>query len=174
MKEKLAAFKARHPSAYQFIMFAYLGIYVSAIDIAVYSLCNYLIFSGLAATPFSWWLIKYPVSAGGLCALLSFGVSFAVSQTFSFIINRKKTFEADNNVALSALLYAAMVLITYFFQLWLPSLVGPAIYGWIGATWGGLLIKCFNMTSSMLIQFPINKWVIMRKRGKGRRNPAGA
>ena len=56
-----------------------------------------------------------------------------------------------------------MVILVYFLQLYLPTLLRAPIVSVIGATLGDLLVKMINMTVSMLIQFPANKWLIMRR-----------
>lgn len=148
----------------QFIVFFLLSIVTTVVDLGTFSLFNYLIFTGLKTIPFQWWLFDYSVINGGLCAFLSFSISFALSQTFNFFIQRKITFGANNNVLYSGIMYAVMVLLVFFFQLWVPTLVREPIVNLVGANWGDFIIKNFNMTISFLIQFPMNKWVIMRQR----------
>jgi len=148
----------------QFIIFFLLSIVTTVVDLGTFSLFNYLIFTSLKTIPFQWWLFDYSIINGGLCAFLSFSISFVLSQTFNFFIQRKVTFGANNNVLYSGIMYAAMVLLVFFFQLWIPTLARGPIVNLVGENWGDFIIKNFNMTISFLIQFPMNKWVIMRQR----------
>ncbi len=60
-----------------------------------------------------------------------------------------------------------MVVGVYFLQLYVPTLIRASIVAAIGPVIGDLLVKAINMVLSMMIQFPLNKWVIMRQ-GKKR------
>ncbi len=160
---RFALWKQRHETLWQLVMFILMSGITTLVDLGTFALCNFWIFSSLADRSFSWWLIDYTVANGGLTAFLSFAVSFAVSQTFNFFLQRKTTFKANNNVGKSAVMYAVMVIFVYFLQLYIPTLIRAPIVAAMGTTLGDLLIKVINMVISMLIQFPINKWVIMRK-----------
>ncbi len=157
-------------SLWQFILFTLLSLVTTVVDLGTFSLFNYAIFLRFKTTAFSWWVFDYSVLNGGLCAFLSFALSFAISQTFNFIIQRKATFKATNNILFSALMYAVMVLSVLFFQLWFPTLVREGIVRFAGETWGDVIVKMMNMTISFAIQFPVNKWVIMRRK-KPTENP---
>lgn len=164
---KLKAFsqrvKAKAQTLWELVMFFLMSGITTIVDLGVFALCNFLIFVNLRATPFSWWLLEYGPDNGGMCAFLSVAVSFAISQTVNFFLQRKATFSATNNVALSAIMYAVMVVAVYFLCLWLPSVIGAPIYALLGAGLGALAVKLLLQLVSALIQFPINKWVIMRK-----------
>lgn len=157
------AWKQRHETLWQFILFSLMSGFTTVVDLGTFAICNFWLFASLGDTPFSWWLINYSVQNGGIRAFLSFAISFAISQTFNFFLQRKTTFKANNNLGRSAAMYALMVLLVYFLQLYIPTLVYAPIIAALGETLGDLAIKFSNMIVSMLIQFPINKWVIMRK-----------
>ena len=162
LKSSLTKWKAAHGAFWQFIVFMLMSCITTVVDLGSFSLLNFWAFSHLKEQAFSWWLINYSVAAGGLCAFLSFALSFAVSQTFNFFLQRKATFKADNNLLFSGVMYAVMVIAVYFLQIYLPTLIRESIARLIGSTYGDLVVKFVNMTMSMLIQFPMNKYVIMR------------
>ena len=164
IKELFNKLKAKNETLGQLVTYLLLGGITTAIDLAVFALCNYVIFKKYADESFNWWLIKYSPHNGGLCAFLSFAVSFAIAQTFNFFIQRKATFKATNNTALSGVMYAVMVLGTYVVVLWLPRVVGKFFYSAFGRKKGAIVLKMASQSLSAIIQFPINKWVIMRKR----------
>lgn len=166
---KLKAFsqrmKEKTQTLWELIMFFLMSGITTIVDLGVFALCNFLIFASLKNTPFSWWLLDYNVNNGGMCAFLSFAVSFAISQTVNFFLQRKATFSATNNVAKSAVMYAIMVIAVYCLCLWLPTIISAPIYALLGASLGAIVVKLLLQLVSALIQFPINKWVIMRKDG---------
>lgn len=163
-KTGFTRWKQEHEGLWQFVIFMLMSGITTVVDLGTFALCNFWIFASYRDRTFSWWLIDYTAKNGGLTAFLAFAVSFAVSQTFNFFLQRKTTFKANNNVARSALMYAVMVILVYFLQLYIPTLIREPIVLLIGATLGDLAVKMINMTISMLIQFPANKWLIMRKR----------
>ncbi len=158
------AWKERNKGLWQFVMFVLMSGITTVVDLASFAVLNFWVFAAYKGEAFLLGPIQYSVESGGLCAFLAFAVSFAVSQTFNFFLQRKTTFKANNNVLLSGILYAIMVVGVYFLQLYLPTLLRAPIVANIGATFGDLVMKLINMFVSMLIQFPMNKWVIMREK----------
>ncbi|MCR4675923.1 MAG: hypothetical protein K5634_01680 [Sphaerochaetaceae bacterium] len=152
----------KYPSFYQFAKFLILGLVASVVEFIVFGLCNYLIFKPLSGKPFTWFIFTYTPANGGLCAFLSMAFSYAAAQITNFIIQRKYTFKATNNPALSAVLFAIMVIGTYIFVMWLPSVIGEPVYKALGAEIGAIVVKMICQTASALIQFPLNKFVVMR------------
>lgn len=147
---------------WQFFLFFLMSIVTTVVDLGTFALFNYFLFTGFKYQPFQWFLLDYSVANGGLCAFLSFACSFLISQTFNFFIQRKVTFGANNHVLYSAVMYAAMVIGVFFLQLWIPTLIREPLVSWLGEGWGDFIVKNVNMTVSFAIQFPMNKWVIMR------------
>lgn len=147
---------------WQFIKFTVFSSVTTVVDLGSFVVLNYLVFTSLANTEFKFWLLDYSIDSGGLCAFLSFALSFIISQIFNFFIQRKATFEATNNVLYSGIMYAVMIIIVFIFQLWMPTIVREPLSIVLGDTWGDLITKNINMTISFAIQFPMNKWVIMR------------
>ncbi len=154
--------KEKHASLWQFVMFMLMSGITTLVDFGVFALFNFWLLAPLRDRAFSWWMLDYSVESGGMTAFLAFAISFAVSQTFNFFLQRKTTFKATNNVLRSGILYAVMVIAVYFLQLYLPTLIRGPIVALLGVVLGDFAVKGINMTVSMLIQFPINKWVIMR------------
>lgn len=155
--------KQEHETLWQFIMFAMMGCFTTIVELGSFAVFNFWIFIPFRNREFSWWLIDYSVENGGMTAFLAIAISFAISQIFNFYMQRKTTFKANNNAVLSAIMYAIMIILVYFLQLYIPTLIRVPIVKVFGATFGDLLVKMISMTSSMLIQFPISKWVIMRR-----------
>ncbi len=154
--------KERHKGLWQFIVFTLMSGITTLVDLGTFVLFNFWLLAPYRMQPFFFGPFRYSVENGGVTAFGAFAASFAISQTFNFFLQRKTTFKANNNPATSAALYAVMVVGVYFVQLYLPTLLRAPIAGILGATAGDFAMKLINMTISMLIQFPMNKYVIMR------------
>ncbi len=155
-------FTEKHADLYQLLKFLVLGLIASVVEFLVFALCNYVLFKGVGSSPVVWFIFNYTSANGGLCAFLSMAISYAAAQITNFIVQRKYTFKAKNNALLSAFLYTLMVLGTYVFVMWLPSLIGPGIYSALGSGAGAIVVKIICQTSSALIQYPLNKFVVMK------------
>ena len=157
-------FKKKNQTLWEMLVFWLMGGITTVVDLGIFAVCNYWLFAAYRDVGVSWWVFDYRVENGGLCALISLATSFALSQAVNFVIQRKATFSATNNVLYSAIVYAVMVVGVYFFMLWLPTVISEPIFGWLGAGVGAIVVKLLCQFASFLIEFPISKWVIMRKK----------
>jgi putative flippase GtrA len=158
--DRTNGFTTKNKTWWQFIKFTLFSMLTTVVDLGTFSLFNYWIFTRYAGTEFRLWLFDYSLANGGLCAFFSFALSF---------LQRKATFGATNNVLFSGIMYAVMVLVVFFFQMWLPTLVREPLVVLVGGNWADIILKNLNMTLSFAIQFPMNKWVIMRE-SKSKKN----
>lgn len=154
--------KEKHSGFWQFILFMLMSGITTLVDLGTFALFRFWLLAPFRDQPFFWGPFRYSVESGGLTAFGAFAISFAISQTFNFFLQRKTTFKASNNVAASAAMYVVMVIGVYFMQLYLPTLLRAPLAGAFGEAAGDIAMKLVNMTVSMLIQFPMNKYVIMR------------
>ena len=164
MKELLARLKEKHPVLYQFLSFAGVGGVVTVVDFALFALCRYLIFTAYLDTPFHFFILDYPVEKGGLCAFLAFVISFPLAQVVSFLLQRHVTFNANNNVAASAVMFTCLILFIFLVNMYLPVFTLGILSRFLSPSFAGVVAKCFNMTVSMLIEFPVDKFIIMRRK----------
>ena len=160
---RFALWRKNHKDLWQFIMYALVGCLVSAVELSSFAILNFWVFAGYRDKTFSWWLINYTLADGGLTAFLAYAGSFAIAQTCSFVVQRKATFKANNNAAKSAVMFIVLILLLYCFQLYLPTVIREPIAGAIGEALGDLVTKMIVMFCTMLIQFPLSKWVIMKR-----------
>ena len=155
---------SKHPDLWEFIKFTLLGAIASVIELLSFSLFNCKLFTGLKSVPFHWFVFDYSPTAGGLGTFLALSCSYGLGQIANFFVQRKLTFKATNNQAASAIMFAISVVAIYLFVAWLPTLFMDALYQAVGQQWGAILTKFICMTSGFLIQFPLNKYVIMAKK----------
>lgn len=122
-----------------------------------------------------WWIFKYKSSDGGMGAMIAFFISTVLAQIASFVINRKKTFKATNNVVFSACAYAVMVAAIVVLNTW----AGAAITTATNKIIDNLIIcqyigKLSGSFFSFVITFVMNKFVIMRSPKKKEEAPKEA
>ena len=166
MKQLLERCRQKHPVLYQFMSFAGVGGVVTVVDFGLFALFRYLVFTRLTTVPFHFLILDYPIEKGGLCAFLAFAISFPLAQVVSFLLQRHVTFEANNNVAASASMFVLLVTFIFLVNMYLPSLTMIPLSLFLPPSIAGIAAKCINMTTSMLIEFPIDKFIIMRKKKK--------
>jgi len=93
-------------------------------------------------------------------------VSTAFGYTLGFIINRKSTFHADSNIALSTFLNVLLIV----FIVVANSFAGPAITGlllrlsFVPETLVDTLSKVLSMLATGIFVYPANRFIIHRKK----------
>ena len=102
---------------------------------------------------------------------IAFLASAILAEIVSFLINRKATFDANNNFLASALMYAALVVIVISLKTWIVTVLAAWVATWTENT---LLIewipKIISMLVAVAIIFPMNKFVIMRHKESSAEN----
>ena len=79
-------------------------------------------------------------------------------------MQRRVTFKANNNTAASAAMFTVLILFIFWVNLVLPTVTVPFLSRFMGAGLAAFLGKSLNMTLSMLIEFPVDKFIIMRRK----------
>lgn len=161
---KFQKFTQEHAGLWQLIKFALISTIAAATEMVSYLLLNSVFLKSLNSQPFHWWIFHYEGGAtGGQGTMIAFLVSTTLAQIVSFITNRKKTFNANNNVVFAAVTYTIMVLILICLQ----TYTGPMIVSKINLAinmpeLSSLLGKMIWMFLTFCIVFVMNKFVIMR------------
>ncbi len=163
-KSGFAAWTDRHAELWKFMKFLLAGGGSNVVELAVHMLLLNTVFAALTAEPVTaYFLNLIGITSKGY--LYTYMVSTTVGYTIAFILNRKITFKADANPAVSMALYAVMVLFTIFANGW----IGSAMTTWARENgWTGNLcdmaIKVIGMLIPMLWTYPCNRFLIHRKR----------
>ena len=165
MKEKFKKFIAEHQNIWQLIKFTLISSIAGIIEITSYLLLNSFILKDLNSRPFHWWIFHYQGgSSGGQGTMIAFLVSTTLAQIVSFITNRKKTFNANNNLAFSIIAYTIMVITVIRLQTYTGPLLVTQISKIINnPDISGLLGKFIWMFLTFIIVFVMSKFVIMRR-----------
>ena len=165
MAEQKQKFTEKHAEIWKFVKFMIVGSGSSIVELGVQMLLLYVVFKNLD-TPINNGLLVY-LHLDSLKILLSYMISTAVGYTIAFILNRKTTFKADSNVALSATLYFIMVIFTILANGWIGNNMNNLFIAWFN--WGaeqsaisGLVQKAIGMAIPFLWTYPLNRFVIHR------------
>ncbi|MDR1927288.1 MAG: GtrA family protein [Oscillospiraceae bacterium] len=161
---------AKHPELWKLVKFFIAGGISNIPELGSYMLCLYL-FGVMRISRLPGFLafmerfVKAEEGSSLAAVVYAYMISTAIGYTVAFILNRKATFKADSNVALSTLLYVIMVLFTIFAN----GLIGPVISDFVGglipaAALAQILSKLLGMAVPGLWTYPCNRFVIHRKR----------
>lgn len=158
-------FTIKHGEIWKFIKFTFAGASSSLVELLVNTLCVSVIFAGITGTASNGVLayITNLLKLDNMGVFYSYMISTTVGYTIAFIINRKTTFKADSNVALSVTLYVIMVIFTIFAN----AFIGVYLTKWFATFWAksvarDMVIKCIGMTIPTLWTYPLNRFVIHR------------
>ena len=160
-----ATFTAQHQTVWQFIKFVIVAAGAGITEMISFAILNAVLPPRLTED-FDFFVFHYTAAHKlNLGAFIAFFASAVLAEIVSFLVNRKTTFKANNNVVLSAVMYALLALAVISLKTWMITV----LTGWVkGFTDVQLLVdwipKAISMATAMLIIFPMNKFVIMRRK----------
>lgn len=165
MAEQKQKFTEKHAEVWKFIKFMFAGGISSVVELLVNTVCVTWIFASMTSAPEGGAMayIFNLLKLDNMGVFFSYMISTTVGYTIAFIINRKTTFKADSNVALSATLYFLMVVFTIFAN----AFIGVYLTKFFGSFWGqsvvrDMVIKVIGMAIPTLWTYPLNRFVIHR------------
>ena len=164
-------FAHRHPELWKYVKFFLVGAVTSLPDWGSYMVSLYALRAlGVnhigAALGFMERFVD-PVEGFTLATVIyAYMISTTIGYFCAYILNRKATFNANNSVALSGVLYTLMVVFTIFAN---SLVVGPFISGLIGRA--GLPVALSETISKLLVMaipgiwtYPLSRFVIYKKK----------
>ena len=160
--ERFKAFAEKHAELYKFIKWNLVGAIGVPVEIGSYYLFAYVLFKSFNTDPVSLWVLDYD----GLGFLWAFLLSTALGESVGFVLNRKFTFAADANPALSILLHFCMVA----FSIFATTLAGMEIIrvtagmGGSIAYYGELAARPISTILATAWLYPLNRFVVHRKK----------
>ena len=119
--------------------------------------------------PFNGTIFKYDHTR----SFIAFLVSNVLAQTSTFVLNRKKTFKATNNVVISGIMFAAMMVGIIVLNTWLGGIIqkaaerslvagNPSMDAETVSFIGGLAGKLTGSLVAFVVSFLGNKFLVMR------------
>lgn len=163
---KLKEFFAQNPTAWEFAKYTFFSLSAGLLELLIFVALNYILPRQGVNQPINWFIFVYPTVAGGLGALIAFIASSVIGQLLKFLTNFKKTFKSTNNMLLSAIGFAIMaVIIVVGLNFYVGGLLNKELCKIIdSADVAGLIAKAIVQVAGFLLIFPINKFVLMRKK----------
>lgn len=154
----------KHAEIWKFIKFCIAGGGSSAIELVVHMVLLNTVFAAMTVEEISNPTLNL-IGINSKGYLYTYLISTTVGYAIAFIINRKVTFKADANPALSMVLYFIMVVFTIFANGWIGSVMTTFAVsrGLEGNIWD-LIFKVIGMIIPTLWTYPCNRFIIHRKK----------
>lgn len=164
-KEKIIKFVNKHAEIWKFIKFTFTGASTSVLELAVFWVLQYVVFKSLNEVPVTDNAVLSFLGIEYKGYMYSYFISAVIGYAAAYIMNRKLTFKADANPILSTVLYTIMVICTITFNTWFGSFLGTLIKNsGHDSVFIVLLTKLIVMTVPTLWTYPLNRFVIHRKK----------
>lgn len=155
-------FKKSHPDWFEFFMFKLMGNVATVANFTVLWISTGFIFASFKNIQFDWWIFHYDIERGGLCGFLSFLLAYICSQIVNFIVQRKVVFGANINVSRVIHWYILTITVAGLISIWLPPYVIAYTESYVGV-WAPSVANCVNIFFQVVINYPMLKFVIMRR-----------
>ena len=156
------------PELWKFIKWAVMGGLASAVELGVHYLLEYVFRDILTApiTNIPDWLmgvLEFARLTKGRGFLYAYLISITVGYAIAYVLNRKISFKSNANIALSTTLYVIMVVFIVLTGAWIGATLSDFL---IGRDLERLtfLVKPLQMVISGLWTYPINRFVIYRRK----------
>lgn len=161
--EKMATYIKEHKTMLQAILFMLFSCLAFVAQLGTQALFDWAL-KDVSQTVKVW---PFPEQALG--TLISFLVANVVAKVISFVMNRKKTFDANNNKIFSAVTYTIMVATLIIVETLvgepLANALNTASNGVLGS-WASTLAIIIYSIPDFIIVFLMDKFVIMRHKEK--------
>ncbi len=166
--KKFADWLKAHENIRQMLFFFMFSLICFAIEYITYAVLSACLKN--VNRPINWFVFRYDTSVGGLGAFIAFLISNVIAQICTFILNRKKTFNATNNIVIAAIMYALLVAIIIVLNTYLGGVITEAIAKTKPGdqtiyALGGYVSKFVGSFLSFVINFLGCKFLVMRNWG---------
>lgn len=156
-------FTEKHQTIWQFFKFFLFSQLAGFVELVSFAIMNKFLPEKLPGD-FDFFVFHY-TNDKDLClgAFVAFFVSAVLAEIVSFLVNRKATFNANNNFAKSAVMYACLVIFVICLKTWIVTVLTGVVQNLTSVQ---LLIEWVPKLASMVVAFaiifPMNKFVIMK------------
>lgn len=170
LKAKGKNFVENHGEIWKFIKWVFFtGVGASGIELIVHMLLLNYVFVSLHDIPVTNAVLLY-IKISDMGYMYAYLISSTIGYSIAFILNRKLTFKADGNPAVSAV-YAFILMV---FNIFACTWIGSALSGlFIAYQWGSIgdaVVKVVTMLIPSLWIYPANRFIVHRKK----KEPASA
>jgi len=158
---------AKHPELWKILKWMAVGFIANVPELGVYMLCLHLFrnVASLGVFGFMAKIVPENDKYGLATVIYAYMISTVVGYVIAFILNRKATFHADSNMALSTFFYVLMVCLIIYTN----GIIGPLISSLVGRLPLPMSVtepasKFLCMMAAGLWSYPINRFVVHRKK----------
>ena len=159
----MSNFTEKHAELWKFIKFSLVGASSTLVEMGVFYLLQYVVFKSILHDPLPenavLNLLKLTQGKGYLYAYI---ISTTICYAIAFVLNRKTTFKADSNVALSTTLYVLMVVFTIFATAYLGTQFQLIMANHGYQALGDAIGKPLAAGIATVWTYPLNRFVIHR------------
>lgn len=159
----MSNFTEKHAELWKFIKFSLVGASSTLVEMGVFYLLQYVVFKSILHDPLPenavLNLLKLTQGKGYLYAYI---ISTTIGYAIAFVLNRKTTFKADSNVALSTTLYVLMVMFTIFATAYLGTQFQLIMANHGYQALGDAIGKPLAAGIATVWTYPLNRFVIHR------------
>ena len=159
----MSNFTEKHAELWKFIKFSSVGASSTLVEMGVFYLLQYVVFKSILHDPLPenavLNLLKLTQGKGYLYAYI---ISTTIGYAIAFVLNRKTTFKADSNVALSTTLYVLMVVFTIFATAYLGTQFQLIMANHGYQALGDAIGKPLAAGIATVWTYPLNRFVIHR------------
>ena len=159
----MSNFTEKHAELWKFIKFSLVGASSTLVEMGVFYLLQYVVFKSILHDPLPenavLNLLKLTQGKGYLYAYI---ISTTIGYAIAFVLNRKTTFKADSNVALSTTLYVLMVVFTIFATAYLGTQFQLIMANHGYQALGDAIGKPLAAGIATVCTYPLNRFVIHR------------
>ena len=167
----MAEQKSEKKTFWQLVKFTIVSLLACIVQVvSLVILYNIPAIKALSAEPFHWFVFHYDVIPGEQCGLalfIAFNTSNLLAQIVAFFVNRKKTFNADNNVPVTLTIYLVFTVALLCFSAWF----NPIVFNFaeahgadspLATTISTAVCSCLQF----FIYFPVDKLLMRQKKAQ--------
>lgn len=175
---KLIAYIKDHEDLRQMVLFLLFSFLCAAAQTITQFVLKYAI-GAFKTDSFDWFLFHYPQERG-LAEFIGFICGAIIGQAMTFILNRKKTFKATNNVVIAGIMYAIIAVCIILLQTYLGGIITKACENAAiknGTDTSGIVGFLITLTGmavggicALVLSFLGNKYLVMRDWGKKKKS----
>lgn len=176
--ERIHAHLRRNKTERQFVLFMFYGFFALIAELLARFGCD------IAFKKLDFMLNIWPFPEQALGSFLAFMISNLLAKTISYVLNRKKTFQANNSAIWSGTVYALLCLVLLIIETIVGTPLQNKLYFLFGGRYNdpdfstvsalrpglyqlcGTLSQIIYCSVDSVIMFVMNKYVIMKRHGE--------
>lgn len=164
LKAKGKNFVENHGEIWKFIKWVlFTGVGASGIELIAHMLLLNFVFASLLNNPVSNPVLLY-IKIPNMGYMYAYLISTTIGYSIAFILNRKLTFKADGNPAVSAVYAFILMVFNIFACTWIGSALSGLVIAYQWGNIGDVVVKVVSMLIPSIWIYPANRFIVHRKK----------